>query len=89
MVITFYFLGTRVELHSPNSKGDPTMSYKIVSTALLVIIASSLLIILALKVKTETTSLIPGENRVASKGCCGNSGSGCATADRRNKAQGE
>lgn len=65
------------------------MSYKIVSTALLVIIASSLLIILALKVRTETTPVIPGEKRVASKGCCGNSGGGCAAADRQNKAKGE
>jgi len=65
------------------------MSYKIVSTALLVIIASSLLIILALKVKTDTISVIPGENRLASKGCCGNSGGGCAAAGRQNKPQGE
>lgn len=65
------------------------MSYKIVSTALLVIIASSLLIILALKVKTDTTSIIPGEKRLASKGYCGNSVGGCATAVRQNKAKGE
>ena len=64
------------------------MSYKIVSTALLVIIASTLLIILALKVKTDPTPVIPGEKRVASKGCCGNSGSGCATADKQTR-QGE
>jgi len=65
------------------------MTYKIVSTALLVIIASSLLIILALKVKTDTTSVAPGEKRLASKGCCGNSGGGCASTARQNKAQGE
>ena len=65
------------------------MSYKIFSTALLIIIASSLLIILAFKVKSETASEIPGDKRVALKGCCGSSGGGCATAGRQNKAQGE
>ncbi len=65
------------------------MSYKIVSTALLVIIASSLLIILAFKVKTATTSGIPGEKRVVIKGCCGSSANGCAIEGRQNKTQGE
>jgi hypothetical protein len=54
------------------------MTYKIVSTTLLVIIASSLLIILAFKVKTGTTAAIPGQTQAFSKGCCGNSGGGCA-----------
>lgn len=54
------------------------MSYKIVSTALLVIIASTLLIILAFKVKTGTTADISGKGPVVSRGCCGNSRGGCA-----------
>jgi len=56
------------------------MSYKIVSTALLVIIASALLVILAFKVKTGTTADISGKGPVVSKGCCGKSGSGCAAS---------
>jgi len=54
------------------------MTYKIISTALLVIIASALLVILAFKVKGGTTADIAGKGQVASKGCCGNSGGGCA-----------
>lgn len=54
------------------------MSYKVLSTALLVIIAATLLVILAFKVKTGTTADIAGKGRVVSKGCCGNSGGGCA-----------
>lgn len=54
------------------------MTYKIVSTALLVIIASALLIILAFKVKTGATTDSSGKGQVVSKGCCGSSGGGCA-----------
>jgi len=54
------------------------MSYKIVSTALLVIIASALLVILAFRVKTGTTADISGKGPLVSKGCCGKSSSGCA-----------
>jgi len=54
------------------------MTYKIVTTALLVIIASAVLTILAFKVKTGTTADIAGKGQTASKGCCGNSGGGCA-----------
>ena len=54
------------------------MSYKIVSTALLLIIASTLLVILAFKVKTGTTADISGKGPGASLGCCGKSGGGCA-----------
>jgi len=54
------------------------MTFKIVSTTLLVIIASSLLLILAFKVKAGTTADISGPGQVVSRGCCGNSGGGCA-----------
>ena len=54
------------------------MTYKIVSTALLVIIASSLLIILAFKVKAGATADISGQGQPVSKRCCGSSGGGCA-----------
>lgn len=64
------------------------MSYKIISTGLLVIIAMSLLIILAFKVKTGTTAAFPGQPQVASKGCCGSSGGGCAVAGQ-NQVKGE
>lgn len=56
------------------------MSYKVISTTLLVIIASSLLIILAFKVKTGATSALPLEGKKVSQGCCGNSVSGCAAS---------
>jgi len=64
------------------------MTYKIVSTALLVIIASALLIILAFKVKNGTTADIAGKGQTVSKGCCGNSGGGCA-ANKSSNFKGE
>jgi hypothetical protein len=56
------------------------MTYKIISTTLLIIIAASLLIILAFKVKTGATAAMPGQTQVVSKGCCGSSGGGCASS---------
>jgi len=54
------------------------MTYKIVSTVLLVIIASALLISLAFKVKLHASSESSQRFPAATKGCCGNSGGGCA-----------
>lgn len=56
------------------------MTFKIISTTLLVIIASSLLIILAFKVKAGATADISGQGQLVSRGCCGNSGGGCAAS---------
>lgn len=56
------------------------MTYKIISTALLLIIASSLLIILAFKVKAGTTADVSGQFQQPAKGCCGKSGGGCAVS---------
>lgn len=54
------------------------MTYKIISTTLLVIITASLLVILAFKVKTEATAAIPGQTQSVSQGCGGNGCGGCA-----------
>ena len=54
------------------------MSFKIVSTALLVIIASALLVSLAFKVKLHASSDSNQRFPAATKGCCGSSGGGCA-----------
>ncbi len=54
------------------------MSFKIVSTALLVIIASALLVNLAFRVKINTPSDSNQRFQPQTKSCCGNSGGGCA-----------
>ena len=54
------------------------MSFKIVSTALLVIIASALLVNLAFRVKLNSPSVSSQRFQAATKSCCGNSGAGCA-----------
>jgi hypothetical protein len=53
------------------------MSFKIISTALLVIIASALLINLAFKVKLNSSSDTNQRFQATTKGCCGSSGGGC------------
>lgn len=60
------------------------MTYKLISTSLLVIIAVALLVNLAFKVKVSGSG-DSAAGRYASKGCCANSGGGCAA----NKTKGE
>ena len=55
------------------------MTYKIISTTLLVIIAVALLVNLAFKVRIGATGESSGRNQYVSKGCCANSGGGCAS----------
>jgi len=70
--------GMTIDKYMKTTKEDVFMSYKIVTTALLVIIASTLLVILAFKVRTGATADMPRNGQVVSKGCCGSSGGGCA-----------
>lgn len=54
------------------------MTYRIISTTLLVVIAVALLVNLAFKVRSGA-SVGPGSgSQYVSKGCCANKGSGCA-----------
>ena len=63
------------------------MSYKNVSTVLLIIAATALLTTLTLKVRPCATADSTGKGRTASRGCCG-AGGGCASI-KQNQAKGE
>lgn len=56
------------------------MSYKIITTTLLVIVASLLLVNLAFKVKFDTQSTLLAGGQAVTKGCCARGNNGCATA---------
>jgi len=64
------------------------MSYKKVSTVLLVIAASAILVLLAFKIRIVTNADSSIKSPFASKGCCGNSGGGCAQ-NKQNQGKGE
>jgi len=59
------------------------MSFKNVSTVLLIIAATVLLTTLALKVRPCTITELAGKGQTASRGCCG-----CASI-KQNQAKGE
>ncbi|HXC92788.1 MAG TPA: hypothetical protein VN652_02175, partial [Geobacteraceae bacterium] len=63
------------------------MSYKNVSTVLLIIAATVLLTTLALKVRPCAIAEFAGKGQTASRGCCG-AGGGCASI-KQNQAKGE
>jgi len=60
------------------------MSFKNVSTVLLIIAATVLLTTLALKVRPCTMAELAGKGQTVSRGCCG----GCASI-KQNQAKGE
>lgn len=64
------------------------MSYKIITTVLLVIVASLLLVNLAFKVKVDSTSIRLTEGQATAKGCCAKGGGGCGSSGE-NKIKGE
>ena len=63
------------------------MSFKNLSTVLLVIAASLLLVTLAFKIKVGTTADYAGKSRSVSKGCCGSGAGGCASNSQMGKGE--
>ncbi len=79
--------GMRVEVCLETVK-EAYMTYKIVSTLLLVIISAALLVNLAFKVKLNASSGEGPRLQTATKGCCGSGGGGCG-AKIQNQVKGE
>ena len=78
-----YPTGTTIDMYSC-IKRRITMSFKNVSTVLLIIVATALLTILAFKVRPCAMADQAGKDGTASRGCCG----GCASS-KQNQAKGE